>query len=350
MTTRASGRTASSRRVASMPSMPGIDTSMSTTSGCSASATLDRLLAVADGVDHLDVGLLAEELAQPAPHQGVVVDDEQADPRGHQQGTSTATCVPLPGLRLDVQRAARVGDQVAQQAEADVAVAAAALEVAGAEAAAVVVDLQAHVVAAVVQAHRRRGWRRRACRRCAAPPGRRGTAASSWPPTARCRAGASRLMATPLPASGSSRSRSALSMPSAWRLGGAISTMSVRRSRIAARVSPGGVLDVGHVGRGRGGRAVRRQPPRQRAEREGHRRQPLHDPVVEVAGDAPALLLGRVDGPLEQHLALGQRGAQAPRHADGERDLHDEEDAPGRPSSTGRKDDHTDCWYWVIAS
>src|SRR3954469_10411880 len=68
---------------------------------------LERLGAAAGVTDDLDVGLAVQEGEQPAAHDGVVVDDEDADARliGHSEpaspGASTPTSVPTPG-RLEI--------------------------------------------------------------------------------------------------------------------------------------------------------------------------------------------------------------------------------------------------------
>ncbi len=60
----------------------------------------DRLGAVAGLADHLELGVTAEQAAQPVPHDRVVVDDEQPD-RGHRSttgsGTAALSVVPYPG-------------------------------------------------------------------------------------------------------------------------------------------------------------------------------------------------------------------------------------------------------------
>ena len=78
---RAAGAVGQSRRVASMPSMPGIRTSISTTSGrsCAASSAPERRRGLAgDGEVRLDL----EDHPESGPHQRLVVDDEYADGAG----------------------------------------------------------------------------------------------------------------------------------------------------------------------------------------------------------------------------------------------------------------------------
>ena len=69
------------RRVASMPSTPGMRTSISTTSGASSLDQRDRLGAVLGLADHLDVVAGVEDHAEAGPHQRLVVGDH--DPDGH---------------------------------------------------------------------------------------------------------------------------------------------------------------------------------------------------------------------------------------------------------------------------
>ncbi len=68
-------------RVASMPFITGICTSMSTTSGSRRRVSVDRLGAVAGLADHLDVVLRLEDEAQAGAHQLLVVGQHQLD--GH---------------------------------------------------------------------------------------------------------------------------------------------------------------------------------------------------------------------------------------------------------------------------
>ena len=70
-----SGYAATMRRVASSPSMPGIRTSMRTTSGASRANDGDRLLAVTGLADDLPAGLGADDRLQSHADQRVVVDD-----------------------------------------------------------------------------------------------------------------------------------------------------------------------------------------------------------------------------------------------------------------------------------
>jgi hypothetical protein len=50
---------------------------------------MNRLLTTADGTENLESTVLAEQLAEPAPHRWVAVDDDQADSSAHYHGTST---------------------------------------------------------------------------------------------------------------------------------------------------------------------------------------------------------------------------------------------------------------------
>ena len=72
-----SGRLAGvSCRVASIPSMPGIRTSISTTSGSQLAADPHRLGAVGGGAEHGEVRLGVEQRGEPGPHHLVVVGDD----------------------------------------------------------------------------------------------------------------------------------------------------------------------------------------------------------------------------------------------------------------------------------
>ena len=64
------------RRVASTPSMPGIRTSISTTSGCSAAASATASRAVGRLADDLEVGLGLEDHAEAHAQQLLVVDEQ----------------------------------------------------------------------------------------------------------------------------------------------------------------------------------------------------------------------------------------------------------------------------------
>ena len=78
----------------SIPLLPGITTSISTTSGLCSHRLEDRAVGVGRLADRLDVGLGVEHAAEPGADDGVVVDDEDADRHG--SGTSAATVVPAP--------------------------------------------------------------------------------------------------------------------------------------------------------------------------------------------------------------------------------------------------------------
>ena len=64
----------------------------------------------------------------------------------------------------------------------------------------------------------------------------------------------------------------------------------------------------------------------ERREAEGDAREVLHDAVVQVGGDAATLVVGRLDGPLEQHLALPVAALQAPGERPRQRDLAEQQD------------------------
>ena len=121
--------------------------------------------------------------------------------------------------------------------------------------------------------------------------------------------------------SGLRRSLSAASSPADSRLGGWISTSSVRRSRtpwrsvdIEERSAPAALAvpaALGVLG--------------QRREAERHARDVLDDAVVQVGRDAAALLGGGLDRVGEQGLAVAVPALQAPRHRPGERHLEEEQ-------------------------
>ena len=69
--------------------------------------------------------------------------------------------------------------------------------------------------------------------------------------------------------------------------------------------------------------AVRRLGERREPER--HAREILDDPVVQVGGDPPPLLRGRLDRVLEQLLALAVAALQPARHRPRERDLEEQQ-------------------------
>ena len=83
-------------RVASTPSMPGIRTSISTTSGCSRGHELERLASVGGLADHLEVGLGVEDEPEAHAQQLLVVDE---DDRG--AAHAGAACA---GTAADVSR------------------------------------------------------------------------------------------------------------------------------------------------------------------------------------------------------------------------------------------------------
>ena len=80
MTTRAwHDGSAAIRRVAAMPSTPGIRTSIRTTSGLSRRHLGHRLVTVRRLPHHVHVRLDLQDHPEPGPHQGLVVDDQHAD-------------------------------------------------------------------------------------------------------------------------------------------------------------------------------------------------------------------------------------------------------------------------------
>ena len=70
---------ASSRRVASIPSSSGMRMSISTTSGFSAPDLLDGVEAVGGLADDLEVVLGVEDHAEAGAHERLVVGDQQPD-------------------------------------------------------------------------------------------------------------------------------------------------------------------------------------------------------------------------------------------------------------------------------
>ena len=76
---RASGTAWSSAGIPSMPLLPGMTTSISTTSGLCSSASKTARSAFAASPDRLDVLLGVENAAEPGADDGVVVDDEHPD-------------------------------------------------------------------------------------------------------------------------------------------------------------------------------------------------------------------------------------------------------------------------------
>ena len=67
------------RLVASMPSTPGICRSMSTTSGCSFEALIDRGLTVGDDLDHAQVLFLVEGHLERLAERAMIVGDDDGD-------------------------------------------------------------------------------------------------------------------------------------------------------------------------------------------------------------------------------------------------------------------------------
>ncbi len=86
-------------RVASMPSMPGMRMSITTTSGRSAPASCDRFGAGAGLADDLQAGGLGDDHAQGRADEGLVVGED--DPDGHRTpagtGSRAATRKPPSG-------------------------------------------------------------------------------------------------------------------------------------------------------------------------------------------------------------------------------------------------------------
>ena len=78
-------------RVASMPSMTGICTSISTTSGRSARACSSAVGAGGGLADHLEVGLDGEHHPEAGAHEVLVVDDEHAQRRVGAQARSASS-------------------------------------------------------------------------------------------------------------------------------------------------------------------------------------------------------------------------------------------------------------------
>ena len=78
-TTRVPGSSADSSRVAAIPSMTGIDRSISTTSGAAAAAISRACWPVRGLAGRLNVGGGFKEGDQAGPDEVVVVDDEDAD-------------------------------------------------------------------------------------------------------------------------------------------------------------------------------------------------------------------------------------------------------------------------------
>ncbi len=93
------------RRVASNPSITGIRTSISTTSGSSRRASRHGLEPVAGLGDDLDVGLSRQQHGEAAAHQGLVVGDDDTDrhavaPARQQRGDAVAAARSRTGVQL----------------------------------------------------------------------------------------------------------------------------------------------------------------------------------------------------------------------------------------------------------
>ena len=100
MRTLLSGPAAVMAAVAGIPSMPGIRTSISTTSGCRADAMRDAGRPVAGLADHLDVRLGLQDQPEAHPEQGLVVDQQDPDHAASPASSCSRaeTCQP-PGSR-----------------------------------------------------------------------------------------------------------------------------------------------------------------------------------------------------------------------------------------------------------
>ena len=81
---------ATMRRVASMPSTPGMRTSISTTSGDVASTTATASPPSLGLADNLDVVAGVEDHAEPCPHQRLIVGDDDSDGHGTESKRSSA--------------------------------------------------------------------------------------------------------------------------------------------------------------------------------------------------------------------------------------------------------------------
>ncbi len=108
-------------RVASMPSIPGIRMSITTTSGLGVAGQLDRFGAGPGLADDLEVRGAGDEHAQPGAHQRLVVGEH--DPDGHRaaagsgslRGDPETAAGPRPGGELAAEQAcplAHAGDAV----------------------------------------------------------------------------------------------------------------------------------------------------------------------------------------------------------------------------------------------
>ena len=239
--------------------------------------------------------------------------------RDHETGTSIVTVVPAPGA-ADLDPSADVAGEVVQQPQAHWA--GRRHRGRGIEADAVVV----HGERSSRPGSRRRPSRRstadarRARRRCAAPPGPRGTrtaprcsSAGAWP-RRRHRASPS----TPRASSPSARSPSAAARPVRRRLGGWMSTTSDRTTDRRAH----GVLgrDAAGADSARPGLVRHDRGPCQGDRRGG---EVLDDPVVQVRGDPAALGVRRRERAVQHQLALPTRAGRLPGQPHRERELHE---------------------------
>ncbi len=295
-----------------MPSTPGMSRSISTTSGLSAvaCATASSPSAAVPASSMPSCAPISRAEARRGSRRG-----RRRRARGSRQLSSMTTVVPAPGCERTSSRASRPRHGPSSQEARDRRgpPPAALLALGGVEAAAVVGDLEplpGDDARSTFDAHRR-AWSR-----CAAPRGRRGRRARrpscpSAPPSTRqrCR--------HPAACSGLSRSLSAASRPALSRLGGWISTSSVRRSRTAWRrrrwlgQRPRSLVIAGALGLV----GERREPER-------HPGDVLDDAVVQVGRDAPPLGVGRIDATALGSAALqptGERRPAAPGAAAGRR-------------------------------
>ena len=162
------------RRVASIPSMSGIERSISTTSG-RVGDDVDGLRAAGGRADDLDVVGAGEQLREPGAHERVVVDDRgRGSSAGHLQ--PHAWC-PRPGAARTLEAGRRRRGRGRRACAGRSARSARVRRRSRVEAAAVVARRRARRRRRRAHGDTCTAWRRRGRRRCAAPPGRRGRAA-----------------------------------------------------------------------------------------------------------------------------------------------------------------------------
>ena len=317
-TTWAAGRGPATSRVASMPSRSGIERSISTTSGrvrarrASTASRRRRPCRRPRCRRRVD-----EQLREPGPHEAVVVGDEDAD----HAGTSTRTVVPSPGDARHLEPAAGVLHEVAQHAQPEVPVGAGRSPTQrGVEPAAVVGDLQHEPCRrrsrSATCAARRRGV---LVRRCAAPPGRSGTGAARRPRSASASAGDVERRRQPARGVGARRGRaSAAARPAsvqARRID--VDEQRAQRADAVARLVAAPSRSA-VAGRGSPLPLSRSRVGRQSV---GDADEVLHDAVVQVGGDQPALGLRGVERAAQQRLALVLAAAQPARERARERQV-----------------------------